>query len=156
MEKLEKIHTARLALATAVAAALYFVFDGVIHGAILGEAHAAAITAAGKPLTHDPTSYAYFAAYDLGKAFVALAFYAVGRVALGAGRTTGLYAGLVAWLAVEALPAIAAMPIPFYGKTFHLQLLSLELVPVVLGALVGCWLYERRASAATAPARVAG
>jgi hypothetical protein len=137
-----KINYGRLVIATVVAAVFYFIADGVIHGAILGPEHMAAITGAGKPLVPDPAAYVYFALFDLGKALVVLLIYAAARSRFGAGVKTAVWSGLLAWLAIEALPQIAHMPFPFYTKTFDVKWIALEIVPMVLGAILGAWIYR--------------
>ena len=141
------INTTRLALATLVTAVLYFIFDAVIHGAIMGAETEAGIVAAGKTVEHDPIAFAYFALFDLGKALVAMLFYVFARARLGVGPITAVWAGLIAWLAVEALPAIAQMPFPFYSKWFFVKVMALELVPMVAGAVAGAWVYREESSA---------
>ena len=64
----------------------------------------------------------------------------------GAGAKTAAIAGLIAWLAIEVLPAIAAMPFPFYEKSFHLRVITLELLPMMVGALLGAWIYKEPAA----------
>ena len=136
------INTTRLLLATLVTAVLYFIFDGIIHGALMGAETEAGIVAAGKTVEHDPTAFGYFALYDLGKALVAMLFYVFARARLGAGPITAVWAGVIAWLGVEALPAIAQMPFPFYSKWFFVKIMALEIVPMILGAIAGAWVYK--------------
>jgi hypothetical protein len=140
-----KINYPRLIVAAIVAAIFYFVADGFIHGAILGPDHMAAITGAGKPLVPDPTAYIYFAIFDLGKALVVMLIYAAARSRFGAGVKTAVWSGLLAWLAIEALPQIANMPFPFYAKSFYVKWIALEIVPLVLGAILGAWIYREPA-----------
>lgn len=141
------INTTRVALATLFTAVLYFIFDGVIHGAILGPEYEAGIVAAGKTVEHDPSAFGYFALFDLGKALVAMLVYVFARSRLGAGPITAVWAGLIAWLGAEALPAIAQMPFPFYDKWFYVKLIALELVPMVVGAVAGAWVYREETAA---------
>ena len=136
------INTTRLLLATLVTAVLYFIFDGIIHGALMGAETEAGIVAAGKTVEHDPTAFGYFALFDLGKALVAMLFYVFARTRLGAGPITAVWAGVIAWLGVEALPAIAQMPFPFYSKWFFVKIMALEFVPMILGAIAGAWVYK--------------
>lgn len=136
------INTQRLLLSTLVAAVAYFIFDGIVHGAILGPEYEAGITAAGKTVEHDPTAYGYFALFDLGKGLVAMLVYVFARARLGAGPITAVWAGLIVWLAVEALPALAQMPFPFFDKWFYVKLMALQVVPCVAGAVIGAWLYK--------------
>jgi hypothetical protein len=124
------------------AAVLYFAADGFIHGKLLGDEHRAAITGAGKPLKEDPKNYLYFAAFDLGKALVVMLLYTAARARFGPGLTAAIWAGLVAWFAIEMLPNIANMPFPFYDKSTYWKWGALEIVPMVLGAIAGGWIYR--------------
>jgi hypothetical protein len=73
-------------IAGAIAAGIFdFIADGFIHGALLGREHMAAITGAGKAVQHDPTSYVYFAVFDLGKGLVAVLLYAAAARGSGQG-----------------------------------------------------------------------
>ncbi|MGI8837238.1 MAG: hypothetical protein ACR2H4_11455 [Pyrinomonadaceae bacterium] len=136
------INYGRLIAGALLAAVFYFIADGTIHGAVLENDHMAAITAAGKPVVHDPTAYFYFAVFDLGKGLVAMLIYVAARVPCKPGPKTAVVAGLITWLAVEVLPAIAAMPFPFYEKSFYLKVIAFELVPMVIGAILGAWVYK--------------
>ncbi|MEP6743684.1 MAG: hypothetical protein ABJB61_14395 [bacterium] len=141
-----KINYGRLILGTLVAGAFYFITDGFIHGALLGKYHVAAIVGAGKPLTADNTAYIYFAAFDLGKGLVAMLIYVAARVPCGPGPKTAVTTGLIAWLAMSVLPSIEWMPFPFYEKIFFVKVMALQLVPMVLGAILGAWLYKEPAA----------
>lgn len=136
------INTQRLALATLVTAVLYFIFDGVVHGAILGPEYQAALVAAGKTVEQDPTAYGYFAIFDLIKALVAMLIYVFARARLGAGPMTAAWAGAITWLGVEAAPAIAQMPFPFFEKWFLVKAMALTFVPMIVGAVAGAWVYK--------------
>jgi hypothetical protein len=137
-----KTNYGRLILGAVVAGVIYFVCDGTIHGALLGQYHMAAVTRMTPNPTADNTSYIYFALFDLGKGLVAMLIYLAARARCGPGPKTAVWAGLVAWLAVEVLPSIEWMPFPFYEKSFFVKVMALELLPMVLGAVIGAWLYK--------------
>ena len=137
-----KINYLRVGAGAILAGIFYFIADGFIHGAILGSGHMAAITGAGKPVQNDSTAYAYFAIFDLGKGLVVLLVYAAARSRFGAGVKTAVWTGLIAWLAIEALPQIANMPFPFYEKSFYWKWIALEIVPMVIGAVLGASIYK--------------
>jgi hypothetical protein len=143
-----RINYGRLIVGALIAAVFYFIADGTIHGAILGKYHMAAITGAGYPLKPDPTAYFYFALFDLGKGFVAMLIYVAARVPCKPGPKTAVVAGLIAWLALEVLPSIEWMPFPFYEKSFFVKVIALELVPMVIGAILGAWIYKEPAAEA--------
>jgi hypothetical protein len=147
---MDQINTARLLIGALIAGVIYFVFDGIIHGAILGAEHEAVIVNAGKPVENDPTAYAYFGLFDFGKGLVAMVFYVMARARLGAGPITAVWAGVFAWFAVEVVPSIAQMPFPFYGQVFFVKLMAMELVPMIVGAVAGAWIYREGASSTAA------
>ncbi len=136
------VNFGRLMLSAIVAGVIYFVCDGTIHGALLGQYHMAAVKAVNPNPTADNTAYIYFALFDLGKGLVAMLIYVSARVPCGAGPKTAAIAGLIAWLATEVLPSIEWMPFPFYDKSFFVKVIALELLPMVLGAVLGAWLYK--------------
>lgn len=136
------INTQRLLLSTLVAAVAYFIFDGIVHGAILGAEYEAGIVAAGKTVEHDPTAFGYFGLFDLGKGLVAMLIYVFARSRLGAGPITAVWAGAITWLAVEALPSLAQMPFPFYSKWLMVKVMALQIVPCIAGAVIGAWVYK--------------
>lgn len=138
------VNFARLILATIVAGVIYFICDGTIHGALLGQYHMAAVRAVTPNPTADNSAYIYFALFDLGKGLVAMLIYVSARVPCGAGPRTAVIAGLIAWLATEVLPSIEWMPFPFYDKTFFVKVIALELLPMVIGAVIGAWLYKSK------------
>jgi len=139
-----RINYARVALGALVAGVIYFVCDGIIHGALLGADYQAAMDRVGMKIEEDPTSYGYFALFDYGKGLVALLFYAAMRARIGPGVKTAVVAGLIAWFATEAVPAIGVMSIPFMTKWFYVKLMGLTVVPMILGAIAGAWLYRER------------
>jgi hypothetical protein len=143
---MDQINTTRLLIGALIAGVIYFILDGVIHGAILGPEHEAVIVNAGKQVENDPTAYGYFALFDFGKGLVAMLFYVMARARLGAGPVTAVWAGVFAWFAVEVLPALAQMPFPFYGKWFFVKVMALELVPMIAGAVAGAWVYREDAA----------
>ena len=137
-----KVNYGRLILGTIVAGVVYFICDGVIHGALLGQYHIAAVTRVNPNPTADNTAYIYFALFDFGKALVAMLFYVAARVPCGAGPKTAATAGLIAWFATEVVSSIQWMPFPFYEKSFHVKVMALTLLPMVVGAVLGAWLYK--------------
>jgi hypothetical protein len=140
------VNYGRLFAGALVAAVFYFLCDGLIHGALLGEYHMAAWKNAGYRLTTDNTAYIYFALFDLGKGLVAMLIYVAARVPCKPGPKTAVVAGLIAWLAIEVLPSIEWMPFPFYAKSFWVKVIALELLPMVIGAILGAWIYKEPAA----------
>ena len=139
-----KINTSRLLLGALLAGIVYFICDGIIHSAILASDYEAAMRKLGinPEHEHDPMSFVFFGVFDFLKGLVAMLFYVMARTRFGAGPKTAAIAGVVAWLACEVTPAVAAMPFPFFPKTHYLTLIALELIPMILGAIAGAWAYR--------------
>ena len=142
MRNMGKINYGRLIVAALVAAVFYFIADGMIHGKVLAEAHKAAITGAGKEMREDPTSFVYFAAFDLGKALVVMLLYVTARSRFGPGVSTAIFAGVVGWFAIEVVPNLANLPFPFYPKSVYWEWMAITFVPMVVGAILGGWIYK--------------
>jgi hypothetical protein len=136
------VNYGRLIAGALLAGVFFFIADGFIHGALLGRFHMAAVANAGYPLTSDNTAYIYFVLFDLGKGLVAMLIYVAARVPCRPGPRTAAIAGLIAWLAIEVLPSIEWMPFPFYDESFWVKVMVLELVPMVVGAVLGAWIYK--------------
>jgi hypothetical protein len=134
------VNYGRLIAGAVVAAVFYFLCDGFIHGPLLGRYHMEAIAHAGYPLTADNTAFVYFGLFDLGKGLVTMLIYVAARVPCKPGPKTAVVAGLIAWLAVEVLPSIEWMPFPFYAKGFWVKVMALEILPMVIGAILGAWI----------------
>ena len=144
-----KVNYGRLILGTIVAGVFYFICDGLIHGQLLGQYHMAAVVKVNPNPTADNTAYIYFALFDLGKALVAMLVYVAARARCGPGPKTAVWAGLVAWLATEVVSSIQWMPFPFYEKSFHVKVMALTLLPMVIGAVLGAWLYKEQVTSDT-------
>lgn len=138
------VNYGRLIAGALLAAVVYFIADGTIHGAILGKYHMDAISGAGYPLKPDNTAYIYFVLFDLGKGLVTMLIYVAARVPCKPGPKTAVVAGLIAWLAIEVLPSVEWMPFPFYEKSFWMKVMALELLPMVIGAILGAWIYKEK------------
>jgi hypothetical protein len=138
-----KINTQRLLLSTLIAGVFYFFADAVVHGVLLSADHvAAAVNATGKQPTEHWSNYVMFGLFDLGKALVVMLIYVFARTRLTPGVQTAVIAGLIGWFAIEVLPALSEMPFPFYPQTVYLKWMAIELIPMVVGAVIGAWLYS--------------
>ena len=68
--------------------------------------------------------------------------YTAARARFGPGVKTAVWAGVVGWLAIEVLPNLANMPLPFYPKVIYWEWMALEFVPMIVGAIIGGWIYK--------------
>src|SRR5256885_2739101 len=97
-----RINWARLIIGTLIAAIIMFLTDGFIHEAILKTDWQAVYSGlrAAEPQEHG-ASLAYFAVFELGRAFTAMLFYVTMRALFGAGPKTAVLAGIAGWRSEE-------------------------------------------------------
>jgi hypothetical protein len=136
----------RLMLGGIIAAIVYFIGDGVVHGVLLKE-HWGAILGA---IHVDPEkalkSPAVFGLYDLIKGFAAVWLYAAIRPRFGAGVGTAVIAGVFVWLVAIPLPLIGLIPMKFFSAGFVALWSAYAIIPMILGAIAGAWLYREPAA----------
>jgi len=132
----------KLILGGFVAAIIYFIGDGVVHGALLKQQWASILGAINVDAEKALKTPAIFGLYDLIKGFAAVWIYAAIRPRFGAGAGTAVIAGLIAWLVAVPLPLIGLIPMKFFPPGFVALWSAYAIVPMILGALVGAWLYR--------------
>ncbi len=132
----------KLILGGFVAAIIYFIGDGVVHGALLKQQWASILGAINVDAEKALKTPAIFGLYDLIKGFAAVWIYAAIRPRFGAGAGTAVIAGLIAWLVAVPLPLIGLIPMKFFPPSFVALWSAYAIVPMILGALVGAWLYR--------------
>jgi hypothetical protein len=138
----------RLILGGLVAGIIYFIGDGVVHGALLKQQWAAVLGAINVDADKALKTPGIFGLYDLVKGLVAVWIYAAIRPRLGPGAKTAVVAGIITWLAAVPLPLVGLLPMKFFSAGFVAQWSVYALVPMVLGALVGAWLYREESAVA--------
>jgi len=141
----------RLILGGIVAGIVYFIGDGVVHGLLLKQQWATILSAINVDAEKALKTPAIFGTYDLIKGLVAVWIYAAIRPRFGPGAKTAVIAGIVTWLAAIPLPLIGLIPMKFFSASFVGLWAAYALIPMIVGALVGAWLY--REGGAAAPGR---
>jgi len=138
-----RINVGRLLLGGIIAGIIFFIGDGVVHGALLSDRWAAIMTAIGKSGADVGREHpGYFITYDLLKGIIALALYAAMRPRFGAGPTTALLAALLVWVLVIPVPMLGLLPMEFFGAGFVALWAIYALVPILIGTVAGAWLYR--------------
>lgn len=132
----------RLILGGIVAAIIYFIGDGVVHGVLLKDHWASILGAINVDAEKALKTPQIFGIYDLIKGIAAVWVYAAIRPRFGAGPGTAVIAGVVVWLAAIPLPLIGLIPMKFFSAEFVALWSAYAIVPMILGALVGAWLYR--------------
>ncbi|MGH7863902.1 MAG: hypothetical protein ACREQB_02855 [Candidatus Binataceae bacterium] len=138
-----KINLGRVLIGGIAAGIIFFIGDGVVHGALLYDRWVAILAALGKSGGDAGSGHPeYFISYDLLKGLLAIWIYAAIRPRHGAGPATALIAAIVVWLLVIPVPMLGLLPMEFFGARFVARWAIYGFVPIALGTLVGAWLYR--------------
>jgi hypothetical protein len=138
-----KINWARLIIGIVVAAIIMFVTDGFFHEKI-AKADWSAVYAglsAKEPAAHG-MSLAYFAVFEIGRAFIALFLYALMRTHFGAGPKTAVLAGIVGWIGFSLTGPAQFIPLGFFSNALWLKVGAFHLVTSIVATVVGAALYK--------------
>lgn len=146
-----RINWGRLVLGGIVAAIIMFFTDGFIHERIVEtDWHAVyAGLRAAEPEPHG-TGLMYFAVFELGRAFIAMLFYATMRPHFGAGPKTAALAGIASWIAFSLTGPAQFIPLGFFSTALWIKVGALHLVTSIIATIAGAWLYKDPAVARTA------
>jgi hypothetical protein len=137
------INWARLLIGTLVAAVIMFLSDGFFHE-VLAKADWKALYAAlgaNEPAPHG-SSMAYFAVFELGRAFTALLFYATMRTRFGAGPKTAVLAGIAGWVAFSLTGPVQFIPLGFFSNALWLKVGAFHFVTSIVATVAGAALYK--------------
>src|SRR5215471_331339 len=134
----------RVIMGGIVAAIIYFIGDGVVHGALLKQHWAAILGAINVDAEKALKTPAIFGVYDLIKGFAAVWIYAAIRPRFGPGAGTASIAGLIVWLLAIPAPLIGLLPMKFFPAAFVGLWAAYAIVPSIVGAVVGAWLYKEQ------------
>lgn len=132
----------RLILGGIVAGIVYFIGDGVVHGLLLKQHWASILGAINVDAEKALKTPAIFGTYDLIKGLIAVWIYAASRPRFGPGVKTAVFAGIITWAAAIPLPLIGLLPMKFFDAGFVGLWSAYAIVPMILGAVVGGWLYK--------------
>ena len=138
-----KINWGRVVAGGLVAAVLCFLTDGFLHEKVLGadwQALFAALRAT--PPGHEPSAFAYFALYDLGRGLVSVCVYAAMRARTGPGPMTAACAGVVVWIAISVTTPAQYIPLGLMSTAIWLKGAAYQLVTSVVATIAGAALYK--------------
>src|SRR5215218_2160087 len=111
-----RINWSRLILGSLIAAIIMFVTDGFIHETITRGDWSAIYSGlrTAEPEPHG-SSMAYFAIFELGRAFTAMMFYVLMRAFFGAGPKTAMLAAIMGWIAFSLTGPAQFIPLGFFS-----------------------------------------
>jgi hypothetical protein len=146
--KMKEINIGRVVLGGIVAGVIMFIGDGIVHGSLLAQEWARAMAALGRAPADGSQGFPYFAAYDLLKGIAAIWIYAAIRPRFGPGVKTAALAGLVTWFLTIPLPLLGLLPMNQFGRRLPALWSLYSIVPMVIAAVVGAWLYREESAPA--------
>ena len=138
-----KLNWSRLMLGTLIAAVIMFFTDGFLHEKIVGTDWSAVYSKLGavEP-QHEGGGIAYFAIFELGRAFTAILFYALMRAFFGAGPKTAVIAAIVGWIAFSVTGPAEFIPLGFYSTVLWWKVAAFQLMTAVVATVAGAALYR--------------
>ena len=146
-----RINWGRLVLGGLVAAIIMFFTDGFIHERIV-ETDWQAVYAGLRAAEPEPHGggMIYFALFEIGRAFIAMLFYATMRTHFGAGPKTAAVAGIASWFAFSLTGPAQFIPLGFFSTALWIKVGALHLITSIIATIAGAALYKDPAVTRTA------
>ena len=135
-----KINWTRVILGGLVAGLIINVFEWLLNGAIIAKDMEAAISALGRQLGGG--ALAMFTVWGFLVGIFAVWLYAGIRPRYGAGPKTAACAGAAVWGLGYLLAAVTPLALKLFPTRIMAIGLAVGLVEVIVGTLVGAWLYR--------------
>ena len=135
-----KINWTRVILGGLVAGAIINIFEYVLNGVVLAKDMEAAISALGRQMGGG--ALLVFTVWGFLVGIFAVWLYAAIRPRYGAGAKTALCAGAAVWSLGYLLAAVTPLALHLFPRHILAIGLAVGLVEVLVGTLVGAWLYR--------------
>ena len=141
-----KIAMGRVLVGGVVAAVIWWVGEGLVHGMLLGPQWHEAMKALGRTEEQMTANQGRFmmlvTLWSLLAGILGVWLYAAIRPRFGAGPKTAIVAGVVLWLAIYVAPTTVDYAMNLWDKSLMRIPVLTSLVESVLATLVGAWLYK--------------
>jgi hypothetical protein len=138
-----RLNWPRLFLATLIAAIIMFLSDGLLHERVFNADWLSVYAHLGATEPHhDALGLAYFAVFELGRAFTTIFLYALMRSFFGAGPKTAVLAAVVGWIAFSLTGPAEFIPLGFYSHALWLKVGAAQLITSIVATLAGAALYR--------------
>jgi hypothetical protein len=145
-------HTNRLrvVLGGLLAGVVINVVEFVTNGVILKETWARAMQSLGKPAEISAGAIVIFNVWGFLLGIAAIWLYAAIRPRYGAGPSTAARAGLAAWGLAVLLANLSTYALGLFPAGLLVITAVVALIEIVLGTIVGAWVYTEKGAEATA------
>jgi hypothetical protein len=137
------INWGRFIIGGIVASIICFVTDGVLHEMILHADWKAVYDNLGATPPQETGGHmVYFAAFELGRGFVAMFLYVLMRAHYRPGPKTAVLAGVIAWVAFSLTGPAQFIPLGFYSNALWLKVGAFQFVTSIVATIAGAALYQ--------------
>lgn len=138
------IHTnrVRVILGGLLAGLVINAVEFVTHGVILRDAWEQAMQSLGRATAFSASAIVVFNITGFLLGIAAVWIYAAIRTRYGAGANTAIRAGLAAWALAVFLPNLSTFPMGMFPARLLVIATIVSLVEIVLGTIVGAWVYK--------------
>ena len=141
-----KISWGRVFLGGLVAAVVWWVAEGIVHGVLLAADWDAAMVALGRTQEQMQAGMAHFmmlvTAWCVITGILGVWIYAAIRPRFGAGPKTAVIAGIALWCGVYLLPSIVDLAQQLWPAKLTCIPLITSFFESILATLAGAWLYR--------------
>lgn len=132
----------RVILGGLLAGVVINLVEFVTHGVILRDAWEQAMQSLGRGTAFSATAIVIFNITGFLLGIVAVWVYAAIRPRYGAGANAAMRAGLAAWALAVFLPNLSTYPMGMFPAYLLVIAALVSLVDIVLGTIVGAWVYS--------------
>jgi len=141
-----KIAWGRVFLGGLVAGVLWWIFEGLVHGLMLGQDWMAAMTALGKTKDQMDAGHMHFMAlvtlWSLLAGILGVWLYAAIRPRFGPGPSTALMAGIALWMTACVLPSIITYAMALWPTKLTCVPVVTSFFESIIATTVGASLYK--------------
>lgn len=143
-------HTNRLrvVLGGLLAGVVINVVEFITNGVILKDTWAQSMQSLGKPAEISAGAIVMFNVWGFLLGIAAIWLYAAIRPRYGAGPSTAVRAGLAAWGLAVFLANLSTYALGLFPAGLLVTTTIVALIEIVLGTIVGAWVYSEKAEAA--------
>jgi len=151
-----KINWGRVFLGGLIAGVIVNLSESLLNGVILMQEWAEAMRALGKPAGPSAGQIAVYLVSGFLVGLSAVWLYAAIRPRYGAGPKTAACAGAAVWFLAYFLPTMTALPTDLFPARLLYIGVCVGLAEVLIGTVLGAWVYKEAATGTQASAAAAG